>query len=215
MLPAACCAIIPAYNEAPRVTAVVLAALESGCFSRVLVVDDGSSDGTQPAASQAGAEVLRLEPNRGKPQAMLAGLNATQESVVCFLDADLLAVTTEHLQSLTGPVRGCVHKAQLAVFSGGRLATTLAQKITPMISGQRCLRRELLDGFADWDSGFGIETAINDWLHKKGVKQQIVQWSGAAQVMKEEKRGLLAGFWSRLRMYADILRAWLRSKRKT
>ncbi len=40
----------------------------------VLVVDDGSPDGTGAEAARAGASVIRLEPNRGKGAALLAGL---------------------------------------------------------------------------------------------------------------------------------------------
>jgi glycosyltransferase involved in cell wall biosynthesis len=183
-------------------------------FVEVVVADDGSSDGTADAAAQAGGRVVRLGRNSGKPAAMRAGLAATSAPVVCFLDADLLQVTPEHLQLLVMPVVQGEQLAQLAVFSGGRLATTLAQQITPMISGQRCLGRALLAGFPDWDSGFGIETALNAWLLEQGIAQHIVQWAGAAQVMKEEKRGVLRGFAARLGMYRDIVKAWAKSKRR-
>lgn len=208
-----CCALIPAFNEAPRLSGIVQTALVSALFSEVLVIDDGSTDGTSEQAALAGARVLRLERNSGKPAAMRAGLQASQAPLVCFLDADLLQVTSAHLEQLAGPVMRGEQAAQLAVFSGGRLATTLAQQITPMLSGQRCLRRELLADFQDWDSGFGIETALNAWLLRQGVEQRIVHWNGAAQVMKEEKRGFLRGFAARLGMYRDIVKTWAKSKR--
>ena len=46
------------------------------------------------------------------------------------------------------------------------------------------------------------------------MKQHIVYWDGAAQVMKEEKRGLWRGLRLRLRMYWQILVAWIRSKQR-
>jgi glycosyltransferase involved in cell wall biosynthesis len=64
-------AIVPAYNEAPRIAAVVAGLVGQGL--PVLVVDDGSADGTSEVARGAGAEVLRLEPNRGKGAALKAG----------------------------------------------------------------------------------------------------------------------------------------------
>jgi glycosyltransferase involved in cell wall biosynthesis len=64
-------AVVPAHNEAPRIAAVVAGLLEQGL--PVLVVDDGSIDGTAEAARSAGARVLRQEPNQGKGAALKAG----------------------------------------------------------------------------------------------------------------------------------------------
>lgn len=211
----AVCCIICAYNEAARVPAVIGLVRASGLFTRVLCVDDGSSDGTAEAARSAGAEVIVHPRNAGKAQAMLSGVKATAEPLICFLDADLLNVTPAHLRALVNPVVHGEAMATLGVFKGGRAATTLAQSIAPMISGQRCLRRDLLEGFTGWDARFGVETAINAHLKALGVEQLIVEWPGAAQVMKEEKRGFLRGFIARLGMYWDIFRAWLRSKRRS
>ena len=207
-----CCAIIPAFNEADRVGNVVSVAVSSGLFSEIVVVDDGSTDATGEHAAVAGAEVISLRQNQGKPAAMLNGLNGTSAAVVCFLDADLLNVTPNHLQLLVEPVAQGTHEAVLAVFSGGRLATTLAQRIAPMISGHRCLRRELLDNFDSWKSGFGIETAINNYLSRFGIEQKIIYWEGAAHVMKEEKRGFITGALSRMKMYGEIAATWIASK---
>jgi len=64
-------AVVPAHNEAPRIAAVVAGLMEQGL--PVLVVDDGSVDGTAEAARAAGARVLRQEPNQGKGAALKAG----------------------------------------------------------------------------------------------------------------------------------------------
>lgn len=64
-------AVVPAHNEAPRIAAVVAGLVEQGL--PVLVVDDGSVDGTGEVARAAGARVLRQEPNRGKGAALKAG----------------------------------------------------------------------------------------------------------------------------------------------
>lgn len=207
-----CSLIIPAYDEEARVGGVAQLCVRSGLFAEVVVVDDGSNDNTADAARVTGARVVQHGRNKGKPAAMLTGLKNTTCPVVCFLDADLLHVTTEHLVALVDPVLDGEVAATLGVFRGGRAATSLAQRIAPMISGQRCLKRELLDSFTDWHSGFGVETALNDYLRRIGVEQRIIEWYGAAQVMKEEKRGFIRGFVSRLIMYSDIAVTWLKTK---
>ena len=81
--------VIPAYNAAQTVGEVVsgLAAFQHD----VLVVDDGSRDGTAEAASRAGARVVRLERNQGKGRALQRGFDlAVREGfdAVATLDAD-------------------------------------------------------------------------------------------------------------------------------
>jgi glycosyltransferase involved in cell wall biosynthesis len=81
-------ALIPAYQEGPRIGAVVAAARR---HLPVLVVDDGSTDDTAAAAETAGAEVLRQQPNAGKGAALRAGFRvalARDVEAVVTLDAD-------------------------------------------------------------------------------------------------------------------------------
>ena len=81
-------ALIPAYNEAPRIAAVVAAVREQ---LPVVVVDDGSSDGTADVARAAGATVIEQRPNQGKGAALRTGfqhgLDAGVEAILT-LDAD-------------------------------------------------------------------------------------------------------------------------------
>ena len=80
--------LVPAYNEARRVGAVVAAARR---YAQVLVVDDGSADDTAEQAELAGARVWRQEPNQGKGAALRAGFRlALQDNcqAVVTLDAD-------------------------------------------------------------------------------------------------------------------------------
>lgn len=80
-------AVIPALNEAGAIGAVVRA-LPRQLVQRVIVVDNGSHDGTAAAARAAGAEVVR-EPRRGYGYACMAGVAAAAEAeVLLFLDGD-------------------------------------------------------------------------------------------------------------------------------
>lgn len=81
-------AIVPAFNEAPRVGDVVRAALE---HLPVLVVDDGSTDDTAGRAREAGADVLVQPRNGGKGAALRAGFRAALDrgvEAIVTLDAD-------------------------------------------------------------------------------------------------------------------------------
>lgn len=85
--------VVPAYREAPRIGATV-AALRAGLADlaplEIVVVDDGSDDGTADAALSAGADqVVVLARNRGKGAAVRAGVLAARGSSVAFTDADL------------------------------------------------------------------------------------------------------------------------------
>ncbi len=80
--------VIPARNEARNITRVV-----NGLRgSRVIVVDDHSTDGTAKLAAEAGAEVITAPPLQryalGKPNACWAGAQATTERWLLFVDAD-------------------------------------------------------------------------------------------------------------------------------
>src|SRR3712207_3470413 len=81
-------ALIPGYQEGPRIGAVVAGAAR---HLPVLVVDDGSTDDTAAAAEAAGATVVRQVPNQGKGAALRAGFRRALDDgweAVIPLDAD-------------------------------------------------------------------------------------------------------------------------------
>ena len=81
-------ALIPGYNEAPRIGPVVVATL---LHLPVVVVDDGSTDATAERAREAGATVIEQRPNQGKGAALRAGFRRTLDDgadAILTLDAD-------------------------------------------------------------------------------------------------------------------------------
>jgi glycosyltransferase involved in cell wall biosynthesis len=89
VLPRKYALIIPALNEEEAI-GVLLRQIPRALFARIIVVDNGSADGTATVAREAGAEVV-IEPRRGYGRACLAGIAALSPgtSAVVFMDADL------------------------------------------------------------------------------------------------------------------------------
>jgi len=196
--------IIPAYNEAETVGNVVLAAVSTG-LGKVIVVSDGSQDETPARARDAGAEVITLEVNRGKGAAVAAALPRVESEIVVLLDADLVGLRAEHVQRLVEPVLAGESEMTIGVFSGGRLSTDLAHRLTPNLSGQRAIRRDLLNDLDELPRDYGIDLALSRRARAKGARVVHVRLEGITQVMKEEKYGLLGGLRRRSRMYAQVL----------
>jgi len=93
----------------------------------------------------------------------------------------------------------------IGVFDGGRPATDLAQLIAPYLSGQRALRRDLLEGIEDLDeTGFGVELALTQYVRRQKYRVKAVSLRDMTHQMKEEKLGLVQGFAARLKMYWEI-----------
>ena len=158
--------VIPAFNEARRLPATLARVGEhlaaQGRPHEILVVDDGSSDGTADVARSAGADVrvLRHEPNRGKGYAVRRGMLAATGARRLMTDADL-STPIEELARLEAELdRGwdvaigsrAVAGARVEVHQPayreamGRVFNVLVQVL-------------LLPGLADTQCGFKLFTA--------------------------------------------------------
>lgn len=207
-LPMKVAAIVPAYNEESRIAAVLTVLASSDLVNEVIVVDDGSWDRTSEVARVIpGVRVVTLPRNKGKGGAMREGATQTDAAVLLFFDADLIGLTTEHVQDLLSPV--CAGQATMAmgIFKGGRFWTDMAQFFAPAITGQRAILREVFLQIPDLESvGYGIELAINDYVHYQGLGRRDVTLRGVTHPMKEEKLGWAKGAASRVRMYRQMLK---------
>ena len=168
-------ALIPAYEEGPRIGAVVEAALR---HVPVVVVDDGSTDDTAEQAEEAGATVIRQVPNAGKGAALRAGFrDALDQGVaaVVTLDADgqhdpaeipafLEAFARSRPELVIGrrdfdempPIRRLSN-----VLGGVALSAALGRAVPDNQSGYRLVGRVLMRAMlASDESGFEFEVEM-------------------------------------------------------
>ena len=80
--------VIPAYNEAHSIAAVVSAMASAATWREIIVVDDGSSDETGARAKEAGACVVRHPYNKGNGAAVKSGIRRASGDFVLILDGD-------------------------------------------------------------------------------------------------------------------------------
>jgi glycosyltransferase involved in cell wall biosynthesis len=203
-------AVIPAYNEEAYIgeTLEILRSVES--LTQILVVDDCSTDETV-AIVQAQSDVdqrvrlLTLPTNQGKGDAVLAGANASHNDLTVLLDADLIGLRPQNVLDLIEPVRSFRYGMTLGIFTHGRLQTDWSHRLTPFLSGQRCLRWSLFRDTPGMEGArWGIEVALSlhAWRHQFGVLR--VPWSGVTHAMRMEKVKGLDSYVSHLVMWYDI-----------
>lgn len=202
--------IIPAYNEEPRIGKVLDVVTGSSVVSRTVVVDDGSTDNTAAVAGGYPVILLQHGINRGKGAALQSGLARVKDmDVVVFLDADLVNLREEHLESLVAPLTDS-RKVRMVIgtFKKGRWEVDLQQRFFSILNGQRALSRSLVEKLPDlsW-SRFGVEVLLSRFAAHIRAEITEVLLYGLTHVLKEEKFGLVRGFQARLKMYYEALRA--------
>lgn len=202
--------VIPAYNEAQTVAAVILPALE--LTADVVVASDGSSDDTAQVARAAGAKVVELPRNAGKGPALKAALEAARAEYVIMLDADLVGLEKRHLEILLAPVLSGELEMSIGIFEGGGLMTDLGNQLTPHLSGQRACKRQWLLSVSHLGEERWPEPAITAALKEQRLRWGYVELPGLKQVMKEKKRGFWRGARYRTRMYLDLISFRLRRR---
>ncbi|MFP4511558.1 MAG: glycosyltransferase [Acidimicrobiales bacterium] len=210
-------ALIPAYNSVDRIAATVTSTAAIPGVTRVLVIDDGSVDGTASVARGAGAEVLSLGSNRGKGGAVAAGVDASPDADVFLLvDADLAETAAETARLLPPVLDGDADLA-VAVLPGaaGRGGFGLVRDVAGRgirrgcgwrsaapLSGQRAVRAELLRGLGSAER-FGLEVAMSIDAVRSGARVVEVE----APIEHRHTGRTVQGFAHRARQGADVLRA--------
>jgi glycosyltransferase involved in cell wall biosynthesis len=221
--------VVTAHNEADRLPATLASLARVFPGARVLVADDGSTDGTAEVAAAAGAEVVRSERNQGKGgTATLAAerllplaAGPDPKPVVLLCDGDL-ADSAAELAKLVDHVRE--GRADLAVADfarrvGGGFGIALGfarwaiEKRCGLlcdapISGQRALRAELLEVVVPFAPRFGMEIGMTIDAVRAGYRVEEVRLGLAHRATGRTLRG----FVHRGRQLVDFLAVY-RSRR--
>lgn len=209
-------ALVAAFDEAERIAPTV-AALQD-LADEVVVIDDGSRDGTSSAALVAGASVLRASRRRGKGRAIEEALERLPTAAIWLLaDADL-AGAASRLAPLVEAVREDRADLAIAAFpklSGGgfgmvkraaaraiHLASGFAAR--EPLSGQRALSAAALAAVRPLSPGFGLEVGMTIDAVRAGLRVIEIPIGGLSH--RPTGRGA-RGFAHRARQGADILAA--------
>jgi glycosyltransferase involved in cell wall biosynthesis len=177
-------AVIPAYNEAPRIAPVVARVLVH--LPEVLVVNDASTDDTAEAAAAAGALVLNLPPpNHGKGHALRRGFEyalAEGFRAVLTLDADGQhppELIPAFLQKLDGA--DLAYGDRLADLSGMPAARVFSNRVTTRLIS-------FLAGAGIRDSQCGMR-AIRRWVLERAVTRANRFAAESEQLVRAARAG--------------------------
>lgn len=187
--------IIPVFNEAKTVAALVNKVLALDLDKELIIINDGSSDGTRaalaPFESQPGITVSHSPVNLGKGASVRIGFALAQGDIITIQDADLELDPTEYYHLIEPIVRGEADVVYGSRFLGqslvggkkGRLAFYLANRglavVTNVLYGSsltdietcyKVFRRSALADLRLRASRFEIEPEVTAQILKKGLR---------------------------------------------
>ncbi len=206
--------IVPAFNEEDRLGKTLDALIHCGIGDEIIVIDDGSSDDTAKIATDRKVRLLRRPRNRGKGAALNAGLAASLGEIIMFVDADL-GDSASNIVPVLEEVKNGNADLAIASFStpGGfgmvlrlaRMGVRLLSgfKSQTPLSGQRALRRDVLQSVYPLRSDFGVETAMLIDAVRGGFRVSEVPVSLSHRTTGRNLRGFL----HRARQGFDVARA--------
>lgn len=206
--------VIPAYNEGQRILNILRILREVAEIKEIVVLDDGSKDDTYAIVQSYIPQDPRLillqhSCNMGKGQSIFTAWESVTSEYVLMLDADLIGLTPDHILALCEPVLSGKFDMSLGLFKGGNWKSDFSHWVTPWLTGQRCLRRNMLQYVArEAAAGYGLETAMTVAVHQQSWRVIKVPLRGMSHPISEIHRGGLKGLANRIKMYNHVFRAW-------
>lgn len=203
--------VIPALNEEQAIVPV-LRAIPKSPTPLVIVVDNGSTDGTARRASSEGAMVVR-EPRRGYGTACLAGIDALPKEieVVVFLDADY-SDHPEEMENLVAPIlkneadfvlgsRMMRATSKSALTPQQRFGNWLATILMRLLFGHRytdlgpfrAIRKDAMDSLDMSDRGYGWTVEMQIKAIRAGLRILEVPVHYRPRLGKSKISGTLKG----------------------
>ena len=203
-------AVIPAYNEEVAIGSVVLGALQYA--DHVIVVDDGSKDGTAKLAELAGAQVIRIQRNGGKAKALLTGLKAAKR-IGCHAAVALDGDGQHRSEDISGVVVPILNgDADMVIGSrfmgkeknipryrifGQKVINSLSNagskvSVTDSQSGLRALGPRALDNLDFMSDGYNVESDMIIHFADKGLTIKEVPIEVNYDVPNGHKKGALS-----------------------
>jgi len=229
-LPVGCLSVvIPCFNEADRIQQCVERVLQQSAVSQIVVVDDGSTDGTSEIVRNLDNEliVVRHHPrNRGKGASVRTGFQLASAPFVVIQDSDLEQDPSDYgllIQPLLDREADVVYGSRFPDrrrlpgqyrlhFLANRFLTALSNtmtglRLTDMETGYKAFRREVLEGLSIEESRFGVEPELTAKVARQGWKIREVKVSYSPRSFESGKKiGLRDGlraiyciFWYSLR----------------
>jgi len=212
--------IIPVYNEAKTILKVVKRVKEVPFEKEIIVVDDGSTDGTVHILEEnkQGLTVLFNEKNSGKGAAIRTALPHVTGDVVIIQDADLEYNPSEYPHLIAPILEGVADVVYGSRFQGGthrvlyfwhavgnKMITTLSNMLTDlnlsdMETGYKAFRAEVLRGLEIESNRFGFEPEITAKISKMGCRIYEIPISYWGRDYTEGKKiswkdGIAALYW--------------------
>ncbi|NND75548.1 MAG: glycosyltransferase family 2 protein [Ilumatobacter sp.] len=202
--------VIPCYNEQGTVTQLVDRVLASPLTAQVVIVDDGSTDGTRDRLaeiSNPAVTVLLHDRNQGKGAALRTGFAAASATYVIVQDADLEYDPAEY-ERMIGPLesgRADVVYGSRFVSSephrvlyfwhsvGNRLLTLMSNMFTDlnlsdMETCYKAFRREVIQAVTIEEDRFGFEPEITAKVARMGVAVYEVGISYSGRTYEDGKK---------------------------
>ena len=195
--------VIPAFREEAvigSVLAQVHEVLQAYAEAEVLVIDDGSPDGTGAAAARAGARVIRQPYNKGNGAAIKAGIRHARGDVIVFMDGDgqhnpsdilRLVAEMEEYEMVIGArsprsVSGW-HRRQANRFYNILATYICGTTVLDLTSGFRAVRADLARKFCHLlPNRFSYPSTMTIVMLKAGYSVRFVTIDTAARVGKSK-----------------------------